>query len=55
MIDERIVKYQQGELSTEEVAQLLSDAEQDAELKSALTDLLNVSDLDKLNSSSNDR
>jgi len=30
MIDERIVKYQQGELSTEEVAQLLNDAEQDA-------------------------
>ena len=30
MIDERIVKYQQGELNTEEVGQLLSDAEQDA-------------------------
>ena len=55
MIDERIVKYQQGELSTEEVAQLLSDAEQDAELKTALTDLLNVSALAKLHSSFTDR
>ena len=55
MIDERIVKYQQGELTTEEVAQLLSDAEQDAELKTALTDLLNVSALAKLHSSFTDR
>ena len=36
MIDERIVKYQQGELSTEEVAQLLNDAEQDAEQRCTL-------------------
>ena len=55
MIDERIVKYQQGELSTEEVAQLLSDAEQDAELKTALTDLLNVSALATLHASFTDR
>ena len=55
MIDERIVKYQQGELSTEEVAQLLSDAEQDAELKTALTGLLNVSALATLHSSFTDR
>ena len=55
MIDERIVKYQQGELNTEEVAQLLSDAEQDAELKTALTGLLNVSALATLHSSFTDR
>ena len=55
MIDERIVKYQQGELSTEEVAQLLSDAEQDAELKTALTDLLNVSALATLHASFTNR
>ena len=55
MIDERIVKYQQGELSTEEVAQLLNDAEQDAELKAALTDLLNVSALATLHASLTDR
>lgn len=55
MIDERIVKYQQGELSTEEVAQLLNDAEQDAELKTALTDLLNVSALATLHASFTDR
>ena len=55
MIDERIVKYQQGELSTEEVAQLLNDAEQDAELKTALTDLLNVSALATLHASLTDR
>ena len=55
MIDERIVKYQQGELSTEEVAQLLSDAEQDAELETALTGLLNVSALATLHSSFTDR
>ncbi|MFC2493631.1 MAG: FecR family protein, partial [Prevotella sp.] len=55
MIDERIVKYQQGELSTEEVSQLLNDAEQDAELKAALTDLLNVSALATLHASLTDR
>ena len=55
MIDERIVKYQQGELSTEEVAQLLNDAEQDAELKAALADLLNVSALATLHASFTDR
>ncbi|KDR50925.1 FecR family protein [Hoylesella loescheii] len=55
MIDERIVKYQQGELNTEEVGQLLSDAEQDAELKTALTGLLNVSALATLHSSFTDR
>ena len=55
MIDERIVKYQQGELSTEEVGQLLNDAEQDAELKTALTDLLNVSALATLHASFTDR
>lgn len=55
MIDERIVKYQQGELSTEEVGQLLNDAEQDAELKTALTDLLNVSALATLHASLTDR
>ena len=55
MIDERIVKYQQDELSTEEVAQLLNDAEQDAELKAALTDLLNVSALATLHASLTDR
>lgn len=55
MIDEHIVKYQQGELSTEEVAQLLNDAEQDAELKTALTDLLNVSALATLHASLTDR
>ena len=55
MIDERIVKYQQGELSTEEVGQLLNDAEQDAELKAALTDLLNVSALATLHASLTDR
>ena len=55
MTNERIVKYQQGELSTEEVAQLLSDAEQDAELKAALTDLLNVSALATLHASLTDR
>ena len=55
MIDERIVKYQQGGLSTEEVAQLLNDAEQDAELKTALTDLLNVSALATLHASFTDR
>ena len=54
-MDERIVKYQQGELSTEEVAQLLNDAEQDAELKTALTDLLNVSALATLHASFTDR
>lgn len=55
MTNERIVKYQQGELSTEEVAQLLNDAEQDAELKTALTDLLNVSALATLHASLTDR
>ncbi len=55
MTNERIVKYQQGELSTEEVAQLLNDAEQDAELKTALTDLLNVSALATLHASFTDR
>ena len=55
MIDERIVKYQQGELSTEEVGQLLNDDEQDAELKTALTDLLNVSALATLHASFTDR
>lgn len=55
MTNERIVKYQQGELSTEEVAQLLNDAEQDAELKAALTDLLNVSALATLHASFTDR
>ena len=55
MTNERIVKYQQGELSTEEVGQLLNDAEQDAELKTALTGLLNVSALATLHSSFTDR
>ena len=55
MTNERIVKYQQGELSTEEVGQLLNDAEQDAELKTALTDLLNVSALATLHASLTDR
>ncbi len=54
-MDERIVKYQQGELSYEEVAKLLADAEQDAELKTALTDLLNVSALATLHASFTDR
>ena len=47
-MDERIVKYQQGELSYEEVAKLLNDAEQDAELKTDLTSFLNVSALASL-------
>jgi hypothetical protein len=48
MMDERIVKYQQGELSYEEVAKLLADAELDAELKADLTSFLNVSALASL-------
>ena len=47
-MDERIVKYQQGELSYEEVAKLLADAELDAELKADLTSFLNVSALASL-------
>ena len=42
------MKYQQGELSYEEVAKLLADAELDAELKADLTSFLNVSALASL-------